>query len=222
VVGLDEPKLPQLGCGSGHTTWRRLRAWQAAGVWERLHQLVLDELSEADLLDWSRANIDAVSVRARGGELTVPNPVDRSKPGSRFHLLVDATGLPLMSCSQRPTPTTARWSNRCWRPPQVSVAVATNPVDRDAGPRSCTPTRATTIQLPALPTPPRDQGPDRPARCRGQDQTRVPPLGRGAHRVLAAALQAPRPALRSHRSHASATAAASGLDHQPPAAHHHH
>jgi transposase len=58
---------PALGAGSGHTAWRRLRAWQAAGVWERLHQLVLDELSEAEVLDWSRANIDAVSVRAKRG-----------------------------------------------------------------------------------------------------------------------------------------------------------
>lgn len=42
---------PQLGCGSGHTAWRRLRAWQDAGVWDRLHRLVLDELSDAAVLD---------------------------------------------------------------------------------------------------------------------------------------------------------------------------
>jgi hypothetical protein len=58
---------PQLGAGSGHTAWRRLRAWQAAGVWDQLHQLVLDELSEAEVLDRSRASIDAVSVRAKRG-----------------------------------------------------------------------------------------------------------------------------------------------------------
>jgi hypothetical protein len=34
-------------------------------VWDRLHRRVLDELSEAELLDWSRASIDAVSVRAK-------------------------------------------------------------------------------------------------------------------------------------------------------------
>jgi transposase len=56
---------PQLGAGSGHTAWRRLRAWQATGVWERLHQLVLDELSVADIAGWSRASVDAVSVRAK-------------------------------------------------------------------------------------------------------------------------------------------------------------
>src|SRR5215203_7401419 len=27
----------ELGCGSGTTCWRRLRDWQAADVWERLH-----------------------------------------------------------------------------------------------------------------------------------------------------------------------------------------
>ncbi len=37
---------PELGFGSGHTAWRRLREWHDAGVWDRLHQLVLDELSD--------------------------------------------------------------------------------------------------------------------------------------------------------------------------------
>lgn len=57
----------ELGCGSGHTAWRRLREWQQAGVWERLHRAVLEELSEKQLLDWSRASIDSVSVRAKRG-----------------------------------------------------------------------------------------------------------------------------------------------------------
>jgi transposase len=57
----------QLGCGSGHTAWRRLREWQDAGVWDRLHRLVLDELSQAQLLDWSRGCIDGVSVRSKRG-----------------------------------------------------------------------------------------------------------------------------------------------------------
>ncbi len=38
---------PQLGWGSGHTAWRRLREWHDAGVWDGLHRLVLDELSAA-------------------------------------------------------------------------------------------------------------------------------------------------------------------------------
>jgi transposase len=57
----------QLGCGSPVTCWRRVRDWQQAGVWDRLHRLVLDGLSEAQLLDWSRGCIDSVSVRAKRG-----------------------------------------------------------------------------------------------------------------------------------------------------------
>ena len=57
----------KLECGSGHTAWRRLRHWQESGVWEKLHRTVLEALSEEEILDWSRASIDAVSVRAKRG-----------------------------------------------------------------------------------------------------------------------------------------------------------
>src|SRR5918998_6759134 len=58
---------PELGCGSGVTCWRRLRDWQAAGVWGRLHQALLDRLGDADRIDWSRASLDSASVPAPGG-----------------------------------------------------------------------------------------------------------------------------------------------------------
>jgi transposase len=89
--------LPQgLGCGSGSTCWRRLRDWQAAGVWERLHALLLNWLGDAGVIDWSRASLDSVSVRAkRGGAETGRNPVDRGKLGSKYHLIVDRHGVPL-------------------------------------------------------------------------------------------------------------------------------
>ncbi len=58
---------PELGCGSGVTCWRRLRDWQEAGVWERLHRALLDRLGEADQLDWSRASLDSASIPAKRG-----------------------------------------------------------------------------------------------------------------------------------------------------------
>jgi transposase len=86
---------PQFGC-CGMTCWRRLRDWHAAGVWDRLHQLLLSDLRKADQLDWSRAAVDSSSVRAvGGGEQTGPNPTDRRKPGSKHHVLTDANGVPL-------------------------------------------------------------------------------------------------------------------------------
>ena len=58
---------PEMGCGSGMTCWRRLRDWQQAGVWEKLHRTFLERLSLADQIDWSRASIDSGSVPAPGG-----------------------------------------------------------------------------------------------------------------------------------------------------------
>jgi transposase len=67
-TGVPWKKLPiELGFGSGITCWRRLRAWQDAGVWDELHQRVLDRLGQRGLLDWSRAALDSVSVRAKRG-----------------------------------------------------------------------------------------------------------------------------------------------------------
>jgi transposase len=67
-TGIPWEYLPQeMGCGSGMTCWRRLRDWQEAGVWARLHRLLLAKLQAADQLDWSRAVIDSASVRAVGG-----------------------------------------------------------------------------------------------------------------------------------------------------------
>ncbi|WP_131862880.1 transposase, partial [Crenobacter luteus] len=54
-----EEDLPQeLGFGSGMTCWRRLRDWQAQGVWDRLHLALLTQLRQCDQIDWSRACID--------------------------------------------------------------------------------------------------------------------------------------------------------------------
>ena len=66
--GIPWEMLPQeMGCGSGMTCWRRLRDWQEAGVWHRVHQELLDRLGQADQIDWSRASLDSASVPAPGG-----------------------------------------------------------------------------------------------------------------------------------------------------------
>ena len=93
-TGISWNDLPQeLGCGSGVTCWRLLRQWQDAGVWPRLHRVVLDRLAQQGLLDWSRAAVDSVSVRAkRRGELTGPSPTDRGKAGSKYHVVAAGRG----------------------------------------------------------------------------------------------------------------------------------
>jgi transposase len=96
-TGIPWQFLPhELGFGSGMTCWRRLRDWNDAGVWQRLHELLLAELRAANLLDFSRAAVDSRHIRAmKGGPATGPSPVDRSKTGSKHHVIVEAHGIPL-------------------------------------------------------------------------------------------------------------------------------
>jgi transposase len=85
----------EFGCESVTTCWRRFAEWAHAGVFERLQEVLLDELGEAGRLDWSRVSVDSFSLRAARGDHVGANPVDRAKPGSKLHLAVDGGGLPL-------------------------------------------------------------------------------------------------------------------------------
>jgi transposase len=86
---------PELGC-SGRTAHRRLRAWEEAGIWDRLHADLLRLLRQEGRLDTDLVVIDSVYVRAfGGGEQTGPSPVDRRKPGTKHTLMVSRSGVPL-------------------------------------------------------------------------------------------------------------------------------
>ena len=66
--GIPWEMLPQeMGCSSGVTCWRRLREWQEAGLWERLHRVLLNRLGEADQIEWERACLDSASIPAKRG-----------------------------------------------------------------------------------------------------------------------------------------------------------
>lgn len=73
---------PEMGCGSGSTCWRRLKDWQEAGVWERLHQVLLDRLGDAGKIDWSRASVDSATVAAKKGAKE-PAPIRRIRENRR-------------------------------------------------------------------------------------------------------------------------------------------
>src|SRR5262245_56553490 len=67
-TGIPWEYLPaELGAGSGMTCWRRLRDWQEAGVWQKLHTVLLDALGDAEKIDWQRAAIDTQVVAAKRG-----------------------------------------------------------------------------------------------------------------------------------------------------------
>ena len=85
-TGIAWRHLPlELGFGSGSTCYRRLDEWQQAGVWDKLHALLLAELRAAGELEWSRAVADSSQVQAKKGaprraraRLTEPDPAPSS------------------------------------------------------------------------------------------------------------------------------------------------
>ena len=76
---------------SGATLRRSLARWSEAGLLAKVHALLVGMLrGHPDLI------LDSCSVRAkRGGDLTGPNPTDRGKRGTKYHIGVDGDGVPV-------------------------------------------------------------------------------------------------------------------------------
>jgi transposase len=135
----------ELGCGSGSTCWRRLRDWQEAGVWQRLHETLLNWLGDEAAVDWSRASVDSLSVRAKRGASRrgqTPSIAGSSAPITTWWSIARASRWPCVS--RRPTPTMRRSSSRLSTPSLRSSAHGGSPVVLASAPPSCTPTRPTT------------------------------------------------------------------------------
>jgi transposase len=96
-TGISWDDLPaELGLGCGRTCRDYLQKLQEAGVWQRLHTLLLSRLNRAGRLDWRLGIVDSSFAKAPlGGEATGPNPTDRRKSGSKHHVLTDAQGIPV-------------------------------------------------------------------------------------------------------------------------------
>jgi transposase len=87
---------PELGLGCGRTCHDYLRNLHKAGVWQRLHSLILSLLNKADRIEWGLGIVDSTMAKAPlGGAETGPNPTDRRKLGSKLHVLTDGQGIPV-------------------------------------------------------------------------------------------------------------------------------
>ncbi len=97
VTGCRWKDVPlEMGC-CGETGRTRLKDWEKAGIWDTIHQVFLTLLRQQDRLDTSTAIVDSTQVRAfGGGDKTGPSPVDRRKKGTKYTLLVDRHGVPLV------------------------------------------------------------------------------------------------------------------------------
>jgi putative transposase len=74
----------------------RFQQWRHTGVFERLMRELVRFYQRQRGIEWTWQAIDSKSCPAPlGGKDTGKSPVDRSKRGSKIHLLVDARGAPL-------------------------------------------------------------------------------------------------------------------------------
>lgn len=82
-TGIGWEDLPQeLGFGSGMTCWRRLRDWQSVGMFDAIHQTLLDRCHAARLVDFSRVIADGSHLRAKkGAQIPVPHRSTAARPG---------------------------------------------------------------------------------------------------------------------------------------------
>ena len=81
-------------CGS--TLRRRLDGWSTTALLRQVHAILIRMVRAGpETLSWDVV-VDSCSVRAKhGGELTGPNPTDRGKPGTKYHVVVSTEGIPL-------------------------------------------------------------------------------------------------------------------------------
>jgi transposase len=84
------------GRACGSTLRRRLDEWSATALLRRVHAALIRMVrSGPEVAPWDVV-VDSCSVRAkRGGELTGPNPTDRGKAGTKYHVVASTDGLPL-------------------------------------------------------------------------------------------------------------------------------
>jgi transposase len=84
------------GRACGSTLRRRLDDWSGTAALRQVHVVLIRMVrSGPEATSWDVV-VDSCSVRAKhGGELTGPNPTDRGKPGTKYHVVVSTDGIPL-------------------------------------------------------------------------------------------------------------------------------
>lgn len=95
-TGCQWKSLKKEWFGASSSVHDRFQAWQQAGLFAQIFRLLVIYYHRRKRIQWRWQAIDSKSVPAPlGGEKTGKNPTDRSKLGSKRHLLVDGRGAPL-------------------------------------------------------------------------------------------------------------------------------
>jgi transposase len=83
------------GRACGSTLRRRLDSWSTTALLRQVH-VALIRMVRAGPEVVRDVVVDSCSVRAKhGGELTGPNPTDRGKAGTKYHVVASTDGIPL-------------------------------------------------------------------------------------------------------------------------------
>lgn len=173
------------GEASGSTLRRRLEVWTRDSVLAQVHALLVAMLRGNPILI-----LDSCSVWAkRAGKLAGPNPTDRGKKGTKYHVAVTGDGVPVACVATAATSMTPWSLSACsWRPsPSWSVLQPCSPT-RDTTP-------STTASCAALSAPSRTSTNSGSRAVQGW----ASPVAGGAQQCLVAGEQAPRVALRPAR-----------------------
>jgi hypothetical protein len=116
------------------TCWRRLCDWQEVGDWDRLHRTLLDELGEADQMDWECACLASASIPATTGDL----------PRGRIQRIAANQARNAMVCSnRRGTPLTCHLTSANRQDSDVfeQMVDAVPPIRCPRGPRQTRPAK---------------------------------------------------------------------------------
>lgn len=108
-TGIPWEDFPQeMGC-CGMTLWNRLDEWRAAGVWPKLHEILLAKLRGANRIDFSRVIADSSSIRAvHGGKKRDRAPWTAVKSGANTTCWSMPAAFRWSQSSPAPTAMTAR------------------------------------------------------------------------------------------------------------------
>ena len=81
------------GRACGSTLRRRLDGWSATALLRQVHAALIRMVRAGpEAASWDVV-VDSCSVRAKhGGELTGPNPTDRGKAGTKYHIVASTDG----------------------------------------------------------------------------------------------------------------------------------
>jgi putative transposase len=74
----------------------RFQTWQEEGIFEKMFKTIVKYYARERKIGWKWQSVDSMmSPAPLGGAKTGKNPTDRSKLGSKIHILVDERGAPL-------------------------------------------------------------------------------------------------------------------------------